>query len=345
MDPAETERMRQALSSQGTLVGQHEATLRQVLEHLQELTTSVMQLGGRVDSLTNLLTTSNPSAELPQPPEPPVDFPDGPMPQPREPYIPIPARYAGDLGTCAQFLHQCSLVFNQQAVTYSTDRSKVAFVMSLLTEQAAAWALAVSGQCPELCSDYRNFSEEMKRVFDHPVKGREAVSQLLELRQGSQPVAQFAVNFRILAVESGWNDSALQAIFLKGLSGEIKDELAVRDETTSLNELIELAIRLDNRVRERRRERSVRPKLPPFPPSPRNIIAAPLPTPPPSTMSEALSRAPVPAPLEEPMQLGRARLAPAERQRRLRDRLCMYCAQEGHFRAQCPEVPKDRAHQ
>lgn len=40
------------------------------------------------------------------------------------------------------------------------------------------------------------------------------------------------------------------------------------------------------------------------------------------------------------MQLGRARLTPAERQR-LRNRLCTYCAQRGHFLAQCPEVPKN----
>ena len=117
MDPAETERMRQALSNQGTLVGQHETALRQVLEHLRELTTSVTQLNRRMDSLTDLLTPSTPSAEPPPPPQPP---------EPYIPYIPIPARYSGDLGTCAQFLHQCLLVYNQQAVTYSTHQSKVA---------------------------------------------------------------------------------------------------------------------------------------------------------------------------------------------------------------------------
>ena len=49
------------------------------------------------------------------------------------------------------------------------------------------------------------------------------------------------MTFQILAVESGWDESALQAVFLKGLSGDIKDELAVRDETSSLRELMELA--------------------------------------------------------------------------------------------------------
>lgn len=90
-------------------------------------------------------------------------------PQAREHYILIRARYSGDLGTCAQFLHQCCLAFDQQPATYATHKSKKAFVMSLLCSQATAWALAVSGQSPELCLDYERFTDEMKKVFDHPV--------------------------------------------------------------------------------------------------------------------------------------------------------------------------------
>lgn len=49
-------------------------------------------------------------------------------------------------------------------------------------------------------------------------------------------------------------DSALQAIFLKGLALELKDELVVHDERHSLNSLIDLAICIDNRIRKRARE-------------------------------------------------------------------------------------------
>lgn len=71
------------------------------------------------------------------------------------------------------------------------------------------------------------------------------------MQQGSKTVSHYAINFRILAAESGWGYSTLQTIFLQGLSGDIKDELAVREDYTSLNQLIDLAIRLDNRMRER----------------------------------------------------------------------------------------------
>lgn len=194
--------MKQVLSSQGLLIGQHETTLRQVMEHLQQLTTSVTRLGGQLGDIRDQLTSPAAPADPPLPPlaaNPPVNT----TPQAREPYIPIPARYSGDLGTCAQFLHQCSLVFSQQPTTYASHQSKIAFVMSLLSGEAAAWSLAISNQNAELVTNYNLFSEEMKRVFDHPVKGREALSRLLDIRQGNQSVSSYAVKFRILAAESG----------------------------------------------------------------------------------------------------------------------------------------------
>ena len=347
MDPAETEHFKQILTTQGVLVGQHDSTLRRVIEGLQELTTSVTQLGGRMESVAAQLSTVPPTT---LPPPPAATPPATPAPQPREPHIPIPARYAGDLGSCSQFLHQCSLVFRQQPTTYSSDQSRVAFVMSLLSDRASAWALAISMNSSHLCSDFQAFSSEMRKVFDHPVKGREATSQLLSLRQGNQSVAQYAVDFRILAVESGWDQAALQAVFLKGLSEEVKDELAARDDTSTLDELIDLSIRLDNRLRERRRERTDRQRARFFSPAPRSQPETPRPSPssPPGAASEqsgASFSSPASSGPEEPMQLGRARLTPLERQRRLRLRLCIYCGEGDHFLARCPAVPKDPAHQ
>ncbi|KAJ0057626.1 hypothetical protein NL108_011115 [Boleophthalmus pectinirostris] len=38
----------------------------------------------------------------------------------------------------------------------------------------------------------------------------------------------------------------------------------------------------------------------------------------------------------EPMQIGRTRLSPAERQHRMDEGRCIYCGQFGHFLASCP---------
>ena len=326
-----------ALSSQAAKINQNESSLGRVMEHLQQLGASVSQLGGQLAALKDqLVPVPGAAAHLPA-----NDTPPSPAPQAREPYIPIPARYSGDLGTCKHFLHQCQLVFSQQPHTYVTSQAKIAFIMSLLTGQAAAWSLAVSSQQHELINDFRQFTDEMRRVFDHPVKGRQATSQLLDLQQGNSSVSEYAVNFRILAAESGWNDSALQAIFCKGLAGELKDELAVREECNSFNSLVDLAIRLDNRIRERVRERQGTGR--------RRLISGTRPSSPDSIPGSPdtthYAHEPRTPPADEPMQLGRARLTPAERQRRMQNKLCLYCGQGGHFVSGCSELPKDRAHQ
>lgn len=145
------------------------------------------------------------------------------------------------------------------------------------------------------------------------MKGRQAVSQLLDLRQGNSSASDYAVNFRILAAESGWGDSALQAIFLKGLAGELKDELAVCDECHPLNSLIDLTIRIDSRIRERARERQGMERG-------RFRIGAQFHSPdsfPRSPTASHYTQEQSPQPKDEPMQLGRTRLTPAERQHRM----------------------------
>ena len=331
-------------------MGQHERALLEVMEALTALTSKVSLIGTQMERMSTRLTSlpaSSPALD-PAPASPPVVSSGSFFPQPREPVLPTPARFTGQSGSGREFIFQCSLVFEQQPFTYSTDKSRIAFVMSLLSEKAAAWAVALSRNNSPVCFSLSSFSEEFLKVFDHPLRSKEASSRLLSLRQGENSVAKHSIDFRILAIESGWDERALQGVFLRGLRDELRDELAARDETTSLDELISLSIRLDCRLRERRKERSgrvshipsvtraLRPRqrgVPPFPrpPSGSDVI------PPRITAS--------PSSFEEPMQLGSTRLSLRERQRRQLQGLCHYCGQEGHLRVHCSLRPKEGAHQ
>ncbi|KAK2908401.1 hypothetical protein Q8A73_009474 [Channa argus] len=153
---------------------------------------------------------------------------------------------------------------------------------------------------------------------------------------GFRSVADFSVEFRVLATEAQWDDAALRTVFRHGLSDPVKDELTHRDPPDSLDELIELAIRLDNRIRERRRERGQIPasvpqglRTPPL----KSLV---------SPVSSASASSELPA---EPMELARVRLSPTERQRRLQAGECIYCGSTTHFIAQCPSRPKGGARQ
>lgn len=53
----------------------------------------------------------------------------------------------------------------------------------------------------------------MQRVFDHLVKQREVVNQLLSLKQGKRPVSDYTITFRTLAPETGSDQAVLQGKF------------------------------------------------------------------------------------------------------------------------------------
>ncbi|KAI4887042.1 hypothetical protein NFI96_003209 [Prochilodus magdalenae] len=66
--------------------------------------------------------------------------------------------------------------------------------------------------------------------------------------QGFLSVADYTIDFCTLAAESGWNPEAFGAMYQQGLNEDLKDELATRDPPNTLEDLYELAIKLDNRM-------------------------------------------------------------------------------------------------
>ncbi|KAJ8346884.1 hypothetical protein SKAU_G00282850 [Synaphobranchus kaupii] len=53
--------------------------------------------------------------------------------------------------------------------------------------------------------------------------------------RNAECIADFAIEFRTLAVESGWNEEALVAFLNQGLSELLKDELAFWDLPSNLD--------------------------------------------------------------------------------------------------------------
>ena len=112
---------------------------------------------------------------------------------------------------------------------------------------------------------------EMAIVFDHDVSGQEAAMKLTCLRQGNETVADFSISFRALAGKTGWAEGPLRALFLNALTDSVKDALAPLEPPASFNALVSTTIRIDNRLRERGRERGDRRDrpsrhVPPFEP-------------------------------------------------------------------------------
>lgn len=99
-------------------------------------------------------------------------------------------------------------------------------------------------------SSFQAFFVELREVFGPISLGSDAAGGLMSLKQGSQPVANYAIDLRTRLVYS----AAHCDTFLNELAPYIKDGLVSFDHPSLFDELIKLTSRLDRGVQARRRE-------------------------------------------------------------------------------------------
>ncbi len=152
MNPADTETnlenasgvstVNATLTSQGTLLGQHQQISKALTESNQAMCNQISRLTNQVANLTIQLTqpTATQPAPSPQPLPDPVPSPSSGSASPlHEPFVSEPEQYNGDLGSCRAFFTQGSLVFEHQHLSYATDRSRIAYLINCMMEFACAW--------------------------------------------------------------------------------------------------------------------------------------------------------------------------------------------------------------
>ncbi|KAK3566681.1 hypothetical protein QTP86_003194 [Hemibagrus guttatus] len=241
---------------------------------------------------------------------------DPPPTHGESPRLALPEKFNGSADRCRGFLRQYEVFFSHQPGMYREEGTMCAFLMSLLTDRALEWASAVWDADPQIKASYEYFAGMIREVFEYPADGKDISVRLMELRQGSEAAADYAIRFRTLAAQSVWNDAALWAVFRAGLHPALQAELACHVEATSLSQFVATAIRLDNLRRQHQAgvqaSSSARPQ--------RRMDY--------STHWEVEP---------DPMQLGRAGLAAQRNQSRGQMRLCYCCGASGHLSPRCPE--------
>jgi len=266
-----------------------------------------------------------------------------PLPSPRQDFpICDPEPFHGEVEKCRGFFFQCRKVFRQRPVAFSSDATRINFILGLLRGRALTWAQALDSSVDFDTFSFEDFAARFSSVFDHPNFSGSAENKLLSLRQGGRTVADYSIEFHTLAAEARWTEAPLKAVFLRGLSDQLRDELAARDIPSDLTELISLVSRLDCRLREHRAEQTRRGSPAPHSKpsvsfSPANAVFRPPSFSPPSSVRTSSQ--------EEPMQLGRARLSLEERQRRIDAGQCLYCGKTGHVISNCSVRPNWEARQ
>lgn len=262
-----------------------------------------------------------------------------------EPKVPLPEKFSGKRSTLKDFLTSVESVFQLQASRFPNDQIKILFVSTLLVDGPLAWfrTLKASSTNEQLFSDYNVFIKALMAAYGDPNAQKNAQRVLQSLTQGKRSVNAYATEFRRFSVDSGFDTIALNALFQRGLNNEIKDRLSfIEDLPTDFDKLIDLCIKLDARVQELRQEKSGVPHYshhsalrPHYRPATTRMQNQAVPDPTSATPMELDSISKVHASsfkLNQP-------LSSSEKERRVKNKLCLYCGEPGHFRSSCPKRP------
>ncbi|MGL5598168.1 MAG: hypothetical protein ACRDDA_08640, partial [Aeromonas sp.] len=234
----------------------------------------------------------------------------------------MPNRFAGAAEDCGGFILQCQLFFGMQPHLYPSAEAKIAFMIGLMAGPALQWAQSFWSTGQHVNLSVEEFITLLKDVFDHSSSSLSVADQLYRLRQGRSSVAEYALRFRTLAAQSGWNPPALIAAYRQGLAIDVRLQMVIFEDTMDLEKFIQRSIQIAQRIAACHRSLHASPTAPPLHPTP---------APP--------SNSPASPPAPESMQIDSSHLTKEERQRRFTMKLCLYCGEAGHFLPRCPVRP------
>jgi hypothetical protein len=233
--------------------------------------------------------------------------------------------YTGKGGSAAleAFRTALRMKFAVNSDRYTTPVARVSYLLTRLRGDAQE-LLQSQLHSPSSFADWEEALSTLGRTFDDPDPEFTATQNLLRLRQGNRPFAEFYQEFQRHSRRLPSEPVLQKQILRLALSRELTQQLSNQDiRQFTLEQLVEECRRLDPIARNR-------PPVwtPRAPPTGMRTTTTPL-----------AARAPVPArapsPPNDPMDLDSKQL---ERQRRRRNGLCFYCGEAGHVAAECPSL-------
>jgi hypothetical protein len=167
-----------------------------------------------------------------------------------------PPEYDGkDRKACATFLSHLNLYISGNPTLFPNDAAKVTFAASYLRDRAFSWfePYLLDKKAP-IRYDFDLFTKELLKNLGDPDRIRTLTRDLQTLTQ-SGSASDYTARFYQISSYLSWNDNALRDQYYTGLKPAVKDALAYSNsDPDTLKELSDLAIRLDNRLFERRIE-------------------------------------------------------------------------------------------
>ncbi|OJT05507.1 Retrotransposon-derived protein PEG10 [Trametes pubescens] len=268
----------------------------------------------------------------------------------RSPTIKVrePRTFTGKADDVPAFLRDIRNAIALQRDAFRTDRDKAMYLSMYLKDGAPqSWytAIELAPSKQHLLDNFEGLITDFRAHFETSDIVSKALRQLDALRQ-STSVATYAARFQEILVHLDLSEATQIQRFYQGLKESVKDVLVtVRDLPTNLKDYIKLATDIDNRLHERDLERkhdksSTRPRHDDHRSSTttQQRPSAPAPS---ASASTTNSSGHV------PMEVDAVRFGPltsAEKERRRKNGLCLYCGQGNHRVSDCPNM-SDKAKQ
>jgi len=180
--------------------------------------------------------------------------------------IEAPKAFSGNKQELRGFVTTVRAYFLHYPDQFTTEDSQVMFAASRLEGDALAWFEPILRDKIEnnmrhwkestkaAFKSFDGFEEALKEAFGDPDETQSAERQLHQLHQKG-PASDYAAKFRQVAAHLEWDDDPLMVAFYQGLKDEVKDELIKEDRPNTLAEYIATAVKIDDRLYERRQEK------------------------------------------------------------------------------------------
>ncbi|KAJ3473784.1 hypothetical protein NLI96_g12825 [Meripilus lineatus] len=270
------------------------------------------------------------------------------------------------------FLIQCGLYFRNYP-DYEDEELRVNFALTYLRGVALEWfeptifSLDDLEVEPEWLFSWPDFTQELRENFGVIDPRGDAEDDLDELKmKDNAKINRYNVAFNRLAAKLGYPPEVLRHRYYKGLPDRIKDVLSCQASPKTFQELKVAAHRIDARYWERQREKTRTERSKPKANSSGNSgnsgnnsggssgnnskgsgnssaqtnssgSGS-------NSGSSSNSRANNSKAAATPSHLGKdGKLTPAERKRRMDNKLCMFCAAPGHMAKDCTKTSSSAA--
>ncbi|MBW0577588.1 hypothetical protein O181_117303 [Austropuccinia psidii MF-1] len=153
------------------------------------------------------------------------------------------------------FIKSCQLFFHNDPENFSSDRKKVLYSTSFLTDRAAKWiepyVSHISNEdCSYLLNNWHLCETQLFTLLGDPYEVRKSEQELENLRmKESVHVSLHIAGFRILMSRIGdWGERAYIHVYRRGLASRLLDQLAsYTGNFDTLQELMDITLELDTR--------------------------------------------------------------------------------------------------